>query len=196
MTTSAPSVAVEDHNAHTATLPLWQSHKKVRAVKIESLVDLSSQGKPSRYLLTPVNKAVPPFEVDRIYVHKHGPQPGWYYVVYEDGYKSASPAEAFEAGYTLIRDVRLPHAPGEGPTAAGMKRIETMVLAYRCLHAAGFTMLDNLAYDSVLISARAALPPESPVHQPYQADAEYSQDVRSWARQLIFAILQNKGLLD
>jgi len=28
--------------------------------------------------------------------------PGDYYVVYEDGYKSISPAKAFEEGYTLI----------------------------------------------------------------------------------------------
>lgn len=28
---------------------------------------------------------------------------GGYYVVYEDGYESWSPAEAFEKGYTLIQ---------------------------------------------------------------------------------------------
>jgi hypothetical protein len=30
------------------------------------------------------------------------PKPGWYYVVYKDGYKSFSPPEAFEEGYTRI----------------------------------------------------------------------------------------------
>jgi hypothetical protein len=39
--------------------------------------------------------------VDGAYVAKHNPQVGGYYVRYEDGYESWSPAEAFEAGYTL-----------------------------------------------------------------------------------------------
>jgi hypothetical protein len=30
------------------------------------------------------------------------PQPGGYFVVYKDGYKSFSPAKAFEEGYTRI----------------------------------------------------------------------------------------------
>jgi hypothetical protein len=37
------------------------------------------------------------------YLDKHSPQAGGYYVVYEDGYRSYSPAAAFEAGYTLIK---------------------------------------------------------------------------------------------
>ena len=36
------------------------------------------------------------------YVRKHQPRIGGYYVVYKDGYKSFSPAEAFEEGYTPI----------------------------------------------------------------------------------------------
>ena len=36
------------------------------------------------------------------YMHKHKPEVGGYYVVYEDGYKSFSPAGAFESGYTLL----------------------------------------------------------------------------------------------
>jgi hypothetical protein len=34
---------------------------------------------------------------------KPAPQAGMYMVVYEDGYISFSPAEAFEAGYTLMK---------------------------------------------------------------------------------------------
>jgi hypothetical protein len=33
---------------------------------------------------------------------KHRPQVGGYYVLYEDGYHSFSPAPAFESGYSLI----------------------------------------------------------------------------------------------
>ena len=36
------------------------------------------------------------------YVAKHKPEVGGYYVVYEDGYKSFSPAGAFESGYTRL----------------------------------------------------------------------------------------------
>jgi hypothetical protein len=36
------------------------------------------------------------------YVKKHNPQAGGYWVQYEDGYESFSPAAAFESGYTLI----------------------------------------------------------------------------------------------
>ena len=42
------------------------------------------------------------FKVDFEYMHKHKPQVGGYYVVYKDGYKSFSPAEAFETGYEKI----------------------------------------------------------------------------------------------
>jgi hypothetical protein len=35
------------------------------------------------------------------YIRKHNPQPGGYFVVYDDGYQSFSPAEAFEEGYRL-----------------------------------------------------------------------------------------------
>jgi hypothetical protein len=33
---------------------------------------------------------------------KHAPEVGGYYVVYADGYKSYSPAKAFEDGYTQV----------------------------------------------------------------------------------------------
>ena len=36
------------------------------------------------------------------YMTKHAPQVGGYYVLYEDGYASFSPAQPFEAGY--VRD--------------------------------------------------------------------------------------------
>jgi hypothetical protein len=33
---------------------------------------------------------------------RSNPQIGGYYVLYEDGYESFSPADAFESGYSLI----------------------------------------------------------------------------------------------
>ena len=52
--------------------------------------------------IMPVEPGYAPFLVDDDYVRKHNPQVGGYYVVYQDGYKSFSPAEAFEDGYTRI----------------------------------------------------------------------------------------------
>ena len=80
-------------------LPKYRSHKEVWALKIAAL-DLYKVDGSAR--ITPVEDGYEPFKVNRDYVLKHNPQAGGYYVVYEDGYKSWSPAEAFEGGYTLI----------------------------------------------------------------------------------------------
>jgi len=40
--------------------------------------------------------------VDGQYLRQHRPEVGGYYVVYKDGYKSYSPAKAFEEGYTRL----------------------------------------------------------------------------------------------
>lgn len=39
-------------------------------------------------------------------MRKHKPEVGGYYVVYKDGYKSFSPAAAFDEGYTLIAETK------------------------------------------------------------------------------------------
>jgi hypothetical protein len=44
----------------------------------------------------------PPIRVSEEFLAKHKPEAGGYYVVYDDGYVSFSPASAFEAGYTLL----------------------------------------------------------------------------------------------
>ena len=83
-----------------AEMPRYQSHKKVWALKIETL-------KPSvpdngTLLLTSQDTRFKPFILDSLFVQKHNPKAGGYYVVYDDGYNSYSPAKAFEEGYTLI----------------------------------------------------------------------------------------------
>lgn len=52
--------------------------------------------------IVPVESGYPPFNVTQGYLEKHRPQPGGYYVLYDDGYQSWSPAEAFENGYTSM----------------------------------------------------------------------------------------------
>ncbi len=46
--------------------------------------------------------------VNQEYFDKHEPKVGGYYVRYDTGYESWSPADAFEAGYTLIEDEDMP----------------------------------------------------------------------------------------
>ena len=80
-------------------LPRWRSHKVVEGFRIQwwettnsgELVLFGWDG--DRYL-----KA----EVSAAYVEKHTPRVGGYFVRYEDGYESFSPAAAFEGGYTSV----------------------------------------------------------------------------------------------
>ena len=79
-------------------LPLYQSHKKVRAAKIIA-IDKDTAGQV-RLVLEP--EGFPPYPVTEDFVTRHKPQAGGYLVVYEDGYTSWSPAEPFETGYTRL----------------------------------------------------------------------------------------------
>ncbi|MFH2029795.1 MAG: hypothetical protein ABIJ40_04095 [Bacteroidota bacterium] len=94
-------------NAQTE-MPKYQSHKQVWALKIKEVVFDSDLAKETNRetdgsaTITPEDEGYAPFKVDREYVRKHSPKVGGYYVVYKDGYKSFSPAEAFEEGYTKL----------------------------------------------------------------------------------------------
>lgn len=81
-----------------AEMPKYKCHKEVWALKI-AVVDQLEQGGARLVWLDPKWE---PITVDADYVSRHAPQAGGYYVVYADGYKSYSPADAFEQGYTLI----------------------------------------------------------------------------------------------
>lgn len=91
-------------------MPKYQCHKQVWALKIAdvdivSAFDPEDRDKPQPItgaFLTPQDAAYAPFTVGAEYVSKHNPQPGGYYVRYEDGYESYSPAETFDSGYTRI----------------------------------------------------------------------------------------------
>lgn len=83
-----------------AEMPRYRCHKVVHALKIRAITSagLTTPG----VTIHPEEQGFAPFIVDQQFVVKHAPKVGGYYVVYEDGYKSWSPAEAFEAGYTRI----------------------------------------------------------------------------------------------
>lgn len=89
-------------NTPNIQLPKYKCHKEVWALKI-SILSLPNPATPGlQTIMFPEDTRFAPFELDEEYVKKHNPQPGGYYVVYADGYKSYSPAKAFEEGYTLI----------------------------------------------------------------------------------------------
>jgi hypothetical protein len=91
-----------------AEMPRYVCHKEVHALKIERIeFDCDKARESGRETdgsatIYPAEKAYAPFRVDCNYVDKHNPKSGGYYVVYADGYKSWSPADAFESGYTLM----------------------------------------------------------------------------------------------
>lgn len=92
-----------------AEMPKYQCHKQVWALKIRHIdhkpnPDLSGVSGASSYGATihPEDCTYAPFDVSPEYVSKHHPVAGGYYVVYEDGYASFSPADSFESGYTKI----------------------------------------------------------------------------------------------
>lgn len=80
-------------------LPRYKSHKEVWALKIKEAKVVDSDGggvisfEDARYA---------DIAVEPEYMNKHEPKAGGYYVVYKGGYKSFSPADAFEEGYSLV----------------------------------------------------------------------------------------------
>ena len=93
---------------NSVELPKYRCHKEVYAVKIKTIKydsDLAvSIGRETdgSAMIIPEGKGYEPIKVNHEYVRKHKPQEGGYYIVYKDGYKSYSPAKAFEEGYSLI----------------------------------------------------------------------------------------------
>jgi len=85
-------------------LPFFRCHKRVQAVKIKevSLHDPTGSEPPlavaGGFIIHDL-PGVGPIAFDAAFWEKHKPQAGSYYVVYEDGYKSVSPAIPFEDGY-------------------------------------------------------------------------------------------------
>ena len=90
-------------NSAQIEMPKYVCHKEVWALKIKD-IKLDGEGEDRETdgtaMITPEENGYAPFRVDYAFLKKHIPQVGGYYVVYKDGYKSFSPAEAFESGYT------------------------------------------------------------------------------------------------
>jgi hypothetical protein len=82
-------------------MPQYKCHKVVCAVKILAISPIVEQD-GCRRLISDLAGETMTIRVDHDYMQKHKPVPGGYYVVYQDGYRSFSPATAFEEGYSLM----------------------------------------------------------------------------------------------
>ncbi len=71
-------------------MPKYECHKKVWALKIAGIVGDQHGG----VYFQPAEEGYDKVPMSPEYVAKHKPEVGGYYVVYEDGYKSFSPAGA------------------------------------------------------------------------------------------------------
>lgn len=80
-------------------LPLYQCHKTVRAAKITEIQEHESDGTGSSTMIFG-EIGGSKFLTDA-WKERFKPEVGGYFVQYEDGYTSYSPAKSFEEGYTL-----------------------------------------------------------------------------------------------
>ena len=100
--------AEAQRNTAEREMPKYVCHKQVWALKIAKLeLDIALAAAEDRETtggawITPTDEGYAKFHVDALYVAKHNPREGGYYVVYADGYASFSPAAAFEDGYTKV----------------------------------------------------------------------------------------------
>lgn len=92
--------AMQGESTDDAEMPRYKCHKEVHALKIDSLKPRTPDD--GTLLLTPADVGFAPFVLSAEFVTKHKPETGGYFVVYADGYKSYSPAKAFEDGYTRV----------------------------------------------------------------------------------------------
>jgi hypothetical protein len=96
-------------------MPEYACHKRVWALKIaeviaapkptiaelEAILEGNVAGDVQGFIV-PAEKRFAAIPVPGKWLAQHDPQPGGYLVFYKDGYRSYSPAAAFEEGYTLL----------------------------------------------------------------------------------------------
>lgn len=86
-----------------SSLPLYQCHKRVRAAKISAIDQGTAPNNVGGTWLLSLEGAGS-VEVPHEWLKKHNPEAGGYFVHYDDGYTSFSPAKAFEEGYAQVRE--------------------------------------------------------------------------------------------
>ena len=135
-------------------LPKYKSHKIVRALSIAAI----EVHEDKSATIAPSLAAYAPFKT----------QPGWaerfkgneddkgYYVVYEDGYASWSPTEAFESGYTKLRDEHTPLSELKSALHADADYAWTWQCNLACIGIDSVSDMANVAEDEHLTPHEAA----------------------------------------
>jgi len=94
-----------DQQAQVA-MPKYKCHKEVWALKIDRLERDADKRGPNEETDGSItifdDKVGGMMKLGADFVGRHRPEVGGYIVIYEDGYKSFSPAKAFEEGYSRI----------------------------------------------------------------------------------------------
>lgn len=156
------------------TLPAYRCHKVVRAGKIRQVmvelpggtrVDLQSMGitiikAPDEQFAEIAKQGLDGYilcfaggvrmPVTPEWVSKHAPAVGGYFVMYQDGYTSYSPAAAFEAGYTRVDDETKNEQTDEaavGPAPTPEQTHRDMAAAAEALEAGRRGTASRPAYD-------------------------------------------------
>lgn len=96
----------EESPKDTCEMPRYKCHKEVWALKIEraEMIVREHDGAVTGYTLHFEEPGYAPIEVSSEWARRtDSALAGGYYVVYDDGYKSYSPAAPFESGYTRLR---------------------------------------------------------------------------------------------
>ncbi len=103
----------------TSKMQRYECHKKVWALEIERVGSYRT-GDDGRLVrdVTFTNGETRAL-LDKVFL-RTTPEPGWFYVVYDDGYESFLPRQAFVEGYKLIdertfRDIRAGTNLRDGP---------------------------------------------------------------------------------
>lgn len=95
-------------NYEDIPLPRYKCHKEVKAFKIKSIEyrqEYADAEFPLAFAaLIPDSQDLLPARVEMEWIAKHTPVPGGYFVCYQDGYESYSPAAPFEEGYTRVME--------------------------------------------------------------------------------------------
>ena len=81
-------------------MPRYKCHKEVHALKIAGISLPQNEAGDAELAFSEDGYA--PILMPKDWLDKHNPEVGGYLVVYKDGYRSFSPAEAFEDGYNLV----------------------------------------------------------------------------------------------
>lgn len=76
--------------------------EKPTIAELEAILSENPPAQGPGGIIVPEESRFGPVAVDLYFLQKHAPKVGGYLVFYADGYRSFSPAKAFEDGYTRI----------------------------------------------------------------------------------------------